>query len=147
MRVDYYGIETAIKDILEADAGNDLPDNLKVFIESQIAFNDEGCPGVYIYLDRRDAPPQIQRIAAGTRTDMEVDLSLWCAEFHDSVEDASRLRDDLIGKVEVALMADRTLNDTVTAFWLRGGDFNMLQDNGFLSMGEIKMRARVVATT
>lgn len=144
-RADYFAIEQAIKTLIEGNANT--PANTKVFIESEISFAHEACPGVYIYLDRRSAPAGIQRLAAGTRTDFEVRFTVWCAEWHqDSVAKASEFRDDLIGKIELALMSDRTLGGSVESSWLDGGEFGSFEENGFLSLGEIVLIAHVKAT-
>lgn len=142
-RLDYYAIEEAIKCVIE-DA---LPD-VRVEIETEVGVAPDQEGAVYIYLDRRDAPASEQRLAAGTRTDFLVRFSIWCldADF-ESVAAASRRRDELTGRVEVALMADRSLKNTVPSSWLEGGEFLTIGDNGFVSGAEIVLIAKASATT
>lgn len=146
-RVDYYAIETAVQAILQADA---TLAGTTVVVEGELVFGSEQTPWVGIYLDRRDAPADRQRIAAGTRTVFLIRLALWCWEY--SVEGeakAIQLRDDLVGKVEVALMANRTLSGTVTTSWLEGGELpsGRLPETGWVSGGEIVLIAEAKATT
>jgi len=59
-------------------------------------------------------------------------------------------RDDLIGKVEIALMKERTLNGTVNSSWLEGGEFLSGPDptgNQFMSGASVMLIADVTATT
>jgi hypothetical protein len=151
-RINYYAIEEAIKAILDADVDVQThwdKRETRIIIEREIIFGMDECPCVLIYLDRREAPANMQGLSGGQRTRMSLHFSLWVAEFHlDSVAEASQNRDDLMGLVEVALMKERTLNDTVGVSWLDGGEFLTAQtDNGFISCGEILLAAEQVATT
>lgn len=144
-RLDYYAVEEGIREVLSADA--DLED-VRIEIETDVEMAPDGGGAVYVYLDRRDAPASEQRLAAGTRTDFLLRFALWCLDCDfESVAAASRRRDDLLGKVEVALMRDRSLNGTVDASWLEGGEFLTMQEQGFISGGEIILIAKAKATT
>ena len=145
-RVNYFALEEAIQTILRADP---TLSGVSVEIEREIEFIDNAQSAVIIYLDGREAPEDMQRLAAGTRTDFHVMFTLWCMEFHlDSIAQAAKLRDDLIGKVEVALMKERTLNGNVQGSWLEGGEFLTADSgSGFLSAGEIKLVAKTHGTT
>lgn len=143
-RVDYYALEQAIADHLRKESELE---GVRVEIEKQIDFGVDS-DAVFIYLDRRDAPAEEQRLSAGTRTDFLLTFSLWCLAFHlDSVAAASELRDDLLGRVEVALMRDRTFGGLAGTAWLEGGEFDTLEDNGFLSAAEVRLVVRAHATT
>jgi len=146
-RVDYFSIETAIKTILDADA--DLA-GVAILIEEELTVQRGNVVG--IYLDDRDASDPDQSLSAGTRTRFNVRFSIWC--WHFGVGRDRRVpmeqRDDLVGKVEIALMKERTLNDTVNMSWLEGGEFLSGPDptgNQFMSGASIILVADVVAST
>lgn len=142
----YFSVEKAIRNTLLT--ASDLS-GVRVYIEQDLVWAAESAPAVYIYLTRRDAPASEQRIAAGRRTDWILAMSLWCVEWHlESTEQAAEARDSLIERVEVALMGNRSLDDTCDRSWLEGGEFVSGMGNvGFLSAGEILLRAKVFATT
>lgn len=146
---DYYGIREEIRNVLLADA--DLTAiGLTVEIESEIDFGAEDVPIAFIYLESRTAPDGAQRLAAGTRTDFRLQFSIWCGHFSlESLEKAAEFRDDLIGKVEVALMKNRTLNNKVRTLWLTGGEFFLARDqeSGFYSLGEVAFTVDAISTT
>ena len=145
-RVDYFGIEAAIQDILQADANLS---GVQVLVEPAMVHQEGDV--VAIYVDRRSAPADLQTISAGTRTRFLVSFSLWCYHMNLDVPTALQKRDDLMGKVEVALMAvNRNLNSTVNMSWLEGGEFlNGQSENNdiFMAGGEIQLIADVTATT
>jgi hypothetical protein len=147
-RLDYYGIQRAVQEVLVAD--QDLA-NVRVTIEEELLFGGETTPWVGIYLDRRDAPPDRQRISAGQSTIYLVRLELWCWEYSlESLATAIQLRDDLVGKVEVVLMRNRTLKDTVHMSWLEGGELPSARVPGrtaWMSGGEIRLVAQAHAKT
>ena len=146
-RVDYFSIETAIKTILDADA--DLA-SVSVLIEEELTVQRGNVIG--IYLDDRDAAEQDQSLSAGTRTRFNVRFSIWC--WHFGVGRDRRVpmeqRDDLVGKVEIALMKERSLNSTVDTSWLEGGEFLSGPDptgKQFMSGASIILVADVTGTT
>lgn len=145
-RIDYADIQSEIKTVLTGDA---TLAGVTVEIERDMLTSPEQCPYVAIFLERR----QIFRrpIAAGTRMDYKIYFVLWCYEYQmESIEAASERRDDLIGKVEVALMKNTTLNGKVTTLTLTddAGEFESAKtDAGFLSGGSIRLEAVAKATT
>lgn len=145
-RIDYYAIETEIKTILDADAT--LTGTL-ITVEDELLFGAERTPWVGVFLERRDAGDQ--SLSSGQRTRYNLRFSIWCWEYSlESISKAIQLRDDLLGKVEVALMGNRTLNGKVSTSWLEGGDLpsaRVPESNGFVSGGEIILIADVTATT
>ena len=145
-RLDYYAIEEGIKTTLEADSALD---GVKIHIEEESLFSNDECPAIFIYIESRDAPIDMQRLAAGTRTDFQMRFSLWCVEFHlESIPKAAELRDDLLGNAEVALMKDRVLGGTVVKAWLEGGRFLSGEvEGGFIMAAEIILVADGIATT
>lgn len=142
----YFAVEKAIRDRILLD-----PEliGVRAYIEEDLVWAAESAPAVYIYVTSREAPANEQRLAAGTRTDWILAISIWCVEWHiDSTERAAEARDSLIERVEIALMRDRTLNGTCDRSWLDGGEFTGGMGNaGFLSAGEIVLRAKIFGTT
>jgi hypothetical protein len=147
-RFDYYAVETQIKTILEADSNLT---GTTVSIEGELLFSAEQTPWVGIYLERREAPPSLQTLAAGQRTNFLLRFSIWCWSFSlESIAKAIQLRDDLVGKVEISLMSNRTLGNSVRKCWLEGGEMpsGRIPDNtGFVSGAEIILVAEGVAST
>ncbi len=148
MRVDYYSILTAIRDAIIRDTEVERHDpaiTQRVYIERPLFLEP---PAIFVYRDRRDAVEGNQRISFGQRVDYDLQISIWCMEGDfESAEAASRRCDDLLGKVEVALLADRTLGNTVNTIILTGGEFVSGEDNGFYSAAEIALVARIHART
>jgi hypothetical protein len=145
--VDYWGIREACQAVLQADA--DLT-GVTVLVEEEFLLSAEMAPVVFIYLEDRTAEAGEQRLAAGTRTDFQLNFNLWCGDFSlNGLPDAIERRDSLIGKVEVALMRQRTLDGAVGKLWLTGGQlFDARgQDAGFLAWGEVRFTASVSGTT
>lgn len=148
-RADYYAVESAIKTLLDADS---TLTGVQVGIEEELAFGASTAGQVEIYLERRDAPADLQALRAGQTTRFLVRLSLWCYGFSiESVAKACQLRDDLMGKVEVALMANRTLSGSVNKFYLDGGEFDNQESpspaHGFGMGGSIIVIADLTART
>jgi hypothetical protein len=127
--IDYYGLEQAIKTRLEAYAPLA---GVRVLIEEpmQSALADTGNI-VCVYLESR-VPHGSQFLANGEQTRFLIRFSIWVASFHmEGMAAALEARDDLIGKVELALMADRTLGSNVDTSWLEGGELFALAGQGF----------------
>lgn len=146
-RIDYYGIENAIANVLKTDS---TLTGVTVLVEEELTVQRGNVIG--IYLDDRNVPIEDQPIAAGTKTRFNVNFSIWCWHFGIGRDRtlAQQQRDDLIGKVEIALMKNRTLQNTVTMSWLDGGDFISGPDptgNQFMSGGEIRLTVDVTAST
>ena len=147
-RVDYYAIELAIQTLLQ---GATSLSGVMVTVEEELLFGAETTPWVGIYLDRRDAPADLQGLSAGQRTRFLLRFSIWAWEYSlESVAKAIQLRDDLLGKVEIVLMGNRTLDGTVNKCWLEGGEMPSARlpgGSGWVSGGEIVLVADAVATT
>lgn len=146
-KVDYYGIVNEIGTILSTDTE---------LLGVQITIEDEppldSGPWVAVYLESRTPTPG-QSMSAGTRTRYQLRMSVWCWQFSiESTGRAAQLRDELVGKVEIALMKNRTLNDKVGSIWLDGGQLLSEQIksdsiSGFIAGGEVVVLAEVVAIT
>lgn len=144
-RIDYFAIEQEIATILEADT--ELA-GVRIDIETEVS-TYEG-PTVIIFLDDRVAPDDLQSLSAGQKTRMYVTFTLICAApNYETLRAAAQARDDLIGRVEVALMNNRTLNNRVRTSWLDGGLFDNAKDEqgGFVSAGEVRLIVDVTSST
>ncbi len=138
-RIDYFLIEEKIKQQLEADDELNT-DVSEILIEEELTFQRGKIIG--IYLDRRDAAPENQTLSFATRIRFELRFNIWVFAWHLEVREAIHLRDDLLGKVELVLMADRSLQGSVTSSWISGGEFDNGQDGGgFYSGASIELIA------
>lgn len=147
-RVDYYDIECAVAAALENDE-NLAECGAKVLVEQTVTFER----GRYIIVlpTRRQAPDAMQSISAGRRTRFLFTITIWCWAFELDVAKANRARDDLLGLVEIALMADHRFGrDDIKQSWITGGDFDLDEgegDQGFASGGSIELVIDVSAVT
>ena len=148
--VNWYTIERAVRDLLRADTGLEAtPDVFPVYIEEDFLHGlvDSGA-AVVIYAERRLPHPD-QSISAGKRTRFLGRLSIWVRAYHaESCEAACRLRDDSTGKVENALMKDRTLGGMVEASWLEGGEMlsaKNVQSGAYMASAEVVLVVDVAA--
>lgn len=146
--VDYYAIETGLKARLDADAT--LTGLCTTVIEEDFSWSQADGPVVYIYMDRRE-PHSQQTMNAGQRTRFLVHLSVWVRALSmDGFKQASGIRDTLLGKVEAALMRDRTLGGAAGTSWLEGGEMLSAKATGaelYLSAAEIKLVVDVLSAT
>ncbi len=147
--VNWYVIEQAVRTLLRADTDLEpVPDKFPVFIEEDFLHGlADSAVSVVIYAERR-TPHQDQNIAMGKRTRFIGKLSIWVRGYSaESVERACALRDDAIGKVETALMKDRTLGGTVAASWLEGGDMLSARNaqNAYMASAEVALVVDVAA--
>lgn len=142
-RIDYANIARQIKAVLEADAA--LAGTL-VTIEKDVLLGFERTPWANIRAVRR-APTAEQPIFAGKITKYHVTYAVECWESSlEGPEVAARLRDDLIGKVEIALMGNRTLNNSVEMLVLDGGEFMLGEQDGHIFVGgEVLVRVTASA--
>jgi len=107
---------------------------------------------VIVYLIGREAPRERQSISAGTRTRFLVRFSIMCYAFALQFPRAMELRDDLLGRVEVALMKEpRTFGRAeVFSSWLDGGEFENARGEAgtvsFMSCAEVSLVVEVEST-
>lgn len=126
--IDYWAIRDGIS--LAIRKAPELGD-LKVLHELGRLPAPEEVPCVLVYLAGRTVPPDIQRISGGRSLHYRLTFSTWVLHYSlDSLEEAVRRRDRILAKVELALMADRTLGGLVPnrAFWFEGGDVEWNRD-------------------
>ncbi len=142
-RVDYFNIEEKIKQQLEANDEINT-DVSAIIIEEELTFQRGKIIG--IYLERRDAPPENQTLSFATRIRFELKFNIWVFAWHLEIREAIHLRDDLLGKVELVLMADRSLQGSVGSSWISGGEFdNGIGESGFYSGASIELLADTTA--
>lgn len=142
-RIDYFAIEQEIQTILQADA---TLAGTNVFVEEDLLTSPELCPWVGVYIADRDSAGA--PIAAGQQQRFRVRYEVWCFEHRMEIPAAAQARDDLMGKVEVALLKKPTLNGVVTSMAITGGAFDSGRvDAGFLMGGSIVIEIEKKATT
>lgn len=142
--VDYHGILTSLKTILEADSSLN---NVPVFIEEDPQFDLMGAGSALVLTlgSRREA--QGQPLAAGKRTRWNVRLSVWAVGYAITFEQAAKVRDNLVGALELVLMNNRTAGGKVAAGWLEGGEFISVrsQNEGSYALAETVFAAEALA--
>src|SRR3990167_424208 len=105
-RIDYTGLLRATKDVLEADP-NVRAARATVEI-GRAVIPTAASPHVNIYEGRRT--PSVQVIAGGTQQWYFVRWTIVVSVFSgEGMEDAMAQRDELLGHVEVAMMASRNV--------------------------------------
>ena len=145
-RVAYHAVAEEIANILLADPTL-AARAVRVVVDEGNALGPELCPFVNVRPARRDLPVAIQPIAAHTVARFLVTYTLECWEFSlDGMAHAARLRDELLGDVEIALLRNASLNQTVAESWLNGGTF-LESDQDNLRGGTVDLVADVRATT
>jgi len=145
-RIDYGAITQAIRDVIAGD-----PDVRKLDATVEIgAPVAVGFPFVGVYEGRRSLTAG-QPLAAGTRTRYRVDWDVWVANFSgESFADAASGRNELLGYVEVALMANRGLLGSVgnNSLMLQGGVLEGGRaEGGFIAQASLGLTVEVEATT
>lgn len=141
-KVDYYAIAEQIKAILDASVPG-----LTTLVEEPRPAGPDQNPSACVQIRRRSAPENLQALTAGTQLLMEIDVSIIIEAFALSIRQAIELRDDYIGDVENALMANRTLSNTVEVTFIDGGELETGRDSqGYYATGEVRLRVRKIAT-
>ena len=145
--VDYHGLLTTLKELLEAD---DTLIGVPVFVEEDPQFDLSGAgTAIILTLGNRRASSG-QPLAAGKRTRWEVTLSVWAMGFALSFDQAAKKRDDLVGALELVLMNNRTISDKLASGWIEGGEFISVRDEttGSYAIAETRMvgEATAIAT-
>ncbi len=119
---DYNGMLDAIRDNL---TNNPLTAGLLrgVHVSWHGEPNPDMLPCALVYLHDRRIPVRKQTISAGMRTDLEIVFSVWVLHYSlNSMDEAVRLRNDLLARVDAALMSDRTLGNRARGVWLEAGN-------------------------
>ncbi len=125
-------------------------DGVTVDIEPVNMFSVELTPWVAIYFESWDTPEESQAIAAGQRAVIETGFVIGVAEYDFDQNEAFAKRDDLMGRVLISLMKNRTLSDTVDGAWPVSGDVESGQAegiDGFLAVGTFQWTtAKTIST-
>lgn len=138
-RIDYWAIEQALKDTLEANLNG-----VSVRVEEEMIFGAEATPWVGVYLERRESPDALQTLCAGQRVRYRMTFSVWCWAYALEMAVAMRERDDLLGKLELILMANREWHEQIEMSWIGGGELpsaRLEQNAAFVCGGEITVIA------
>lgn len=143
--IDYHGVMTSLKAIFEADS---LTSGVPVFIEEEPAFDAYNSAGkaIIIVFDGRQAPAQIQPIAAGKRVRLHARYGVWSVGFGLSYEAAASRRDDLMGAVDLVLANNRTVSGKLSHSWIEGGVCVPVQaSQGLAALAETVLIGEAVA--
>lgn len=124
-KVNYWNITLEVRERI-ADGISTLFPKAAVTAEEEFSFAGQW---VGVYLRSRVAPDRDQTISAGKRTRFQVTFEIWVWGYGPTFPIAAQARDDLLGAVEIALMEDRSLDDSVEgAGWIEGGEFQAGSD-------------------
>lgn len=148
-KIAYYTIQSAVRTILMAGLSGQAATN--VYIERPRPLSCDLDPFISIFGRARSAPIDRQYIAANSRMSIEWVLSIWVwanALTDDTLAGAIQARDGYLGDIEILIMQNPTLSETVDSAWCEGGDMNTGQDaRGLYIGGEVLVRVLVDATT
>lgn len=124
--IDYDGIKQGIRRAINSYRGlEDLPVHLEWAGMAQRPTPPPSIlPCALIYMVGRRTPERHQRMTAGRTTHYELVFSVWCLHYSmDSMEVAARFRDDLVARVDAALMRDNNLGGLLSkGSWIEAGD-------------------------
>ena len=116
----YHDLLAGLQQIFEGDPRTR---DARVFVEEDPQFDLIGAQKCILLVLNSRIPTGGQPIAAGKRTRWNVKIGVWACGFGISFEQAAQIRDELVGQIEVVLMANRTIRDKVATSWLDGGEF------------------------
>lgn len=149
--IDYYGIELAIKALIEdqvtpSDVGAD-----KLFVEVEEQFNliADKTPYVHIRLIDYDMPEDGDdgpKIGGSTPYSTFLNFEMWCYQFGFDDRETQKLTYKLVQKIKQVLKGNITLGDNVLILVFRGGQFDSGQDqdeNGFFKGISIEFKVEV----
>ena len=149
-RIDYAAITEAIAAVITSDP-NVRKARATVDIAKPAPIGIGMMPFIGVYEKTWTAQGVGQALAGGTRNRQRIRWDIWVVVFSAAgYRDAAGQRDDLLGHVQVALMANRNLNGTLSdhsldfvSGELRSGPF----ETGLLAEGSIGITAEETATT
>ena len=147
-KIGYYGIQSALKTILTTGLTGQAASN--VFIERPRPSSCDLDPYISIFGRQRSAPANQQVIAANYTTYIEWQLSIWVwanALLDDTLAAGIQARDGWLGDIELLIMQNPTLTNTVHTAYCEGGAMQTGQDaRGLYVGGEVLVRVLVAAT-
>jgi len=118
--VAYTTIQNALETILKADARTNVA---RIFVEEEPQFDIMDSQQVIaVFMERRVAGPKDQQLGLAKRTRYHLTITIWVLAFSiESYRTACDLRNTLLDNLELTLMDNRTISNTVTTSWLEGG--------------------------
>lgn len=141
--INYYTIESTLKDILSADSRITALD-ATVTVEDSFNLISDLCPWIGIYLDSWESPADEEKIGGASPVLTYLTLELWLYDFAIENNTAAQKRDTLIQKVKEVLKENRTINSTVLITRFAGGEFdNAITTDGFFKGVSIKLECEV----
>tara|TARA_R100000773_G_scaffold44610_1_gene46529 strand:- start:4380 stop:4820 length:441 start_codon:yes stop_codon:yes gene_type:complete len=141
--IDYIGIETAIKTLLNADSRTS---GFTVDLEPEEPINEVKCPYVAIYLDNYETLLDTETIGGNAPYLTRLNIQVWCYQFSLENLDGATLRDDMLGKVKEVFKENKTLNDTVLYFQFGPGEFDTQKNTaglGFFKGVSLRLQCEV----
>lgn len=146
--IDYYGIELAIKALLEENIkGSDVgADKLFVDIEENFNLIPDRTPIAYIRLEDYETPQDEATIGGNAPYRTFLNLEVWCYQFGFDDREASKLRDKLLQKVKEVFKNNLDLGENILILTFRGGKFDSGQDQnegGFFKGVSIELKLEV----
>ena len=150
--INYAGIRDAIESILNSKTGpGGVLEGSRIYIEEEPQFGlMDQATAIALFMDTRTAPDGQQSISMGTRTRIYLRVTFWVVAFSmENFRKACDMRDAVMGRLELLLMDNRTLNDTVGTSWLNGGELFSAKDpqnnSVFTAVAEVVMTLDVSA--
>lgn len=134
--VNYNGIKTKLAEVIR----DNCPLLNMVEIEAEVIADIGRTPWAGVYMTGRtlEDSGRGNPLAAGQVMRYNLRFAVWVfgASF-ESLEEATNKRDAALPQIEAALMGNRTLDDTVNALWIEGGDFQSAvnENDGSYIMG------------
>lgn len=147
---DYDGIVDAVAAQLKAFSGLQ---GVRIEVEQDpvLGLPDDGGRAIGVESARR-RPSEGQSMAAGTRLRNRFTVIISAVGFDmESFRAAARKRDGLIGQIELAILADRSIGNHVANLEIMGGEFYRASAPGnagpFASVAETLLDMDVLATS
>lgn len=126
--IDYLGVQTALKTILDADSRTD---DYTIEVEPEYDLITDKMPYVAIYLDTWETPSTDEIIGGTNPFRTFLNLELWMYDFSLENYVGATKRDTMIGNVKEVLKENRTISDNVLVTTFTGGSFdNQKNDRG-----------------
>jgi hypothetical protein len=145
-RIDYSGLAQAIKTIIDADPNvRDYQATIEIN-PGTIALDKMSHIAIY---ERTHSKLSGQPIAAGKQMRKGLRWEIVVSALGRDFATASETRDELLGYVELALMANRTLGGALPSGSLELGGGELTggpSDTGFVSQGSLIVTAEATAT-
>ena len=143
MIIDYLGIQTALKAILDADSRTD---SYTVEVEPDFDLITDKMPYVAIFLDSWETPALDETIGGTKPFRSFLNLEVWCYDFSMENLVGATLRDTMLGNVKEVIKENRTISDNVLITTFQGGSFDNQKNNrgiGFFKGVSMRIQCEV----